>query len=107
MDLIEFNTHSFIVKIWLEEPAENHHKGKWRGHITHVPGGERRYLKSLGEIAAFIAPYLVTMGVRLDVYSRLRARFASASDAHRPRPELEASGQPRVAEPRGQRPVER
>ncbi|MFQ5922395.1 MAG: hypothetical protein ACE5M4_06085 [Anaerolineales bacterium] len=72
MDLIEFNTHSFIVKIWLEEPAEDHHKGRWRGHITHVPSGERRYLKSLGGIVAFIVPYLVSMGVRLEAYWSLR-----------------------------------
>jgi hypothetical protein len=72
MDLIEFNTHSFIVKIWLEEPSEDHQKGRWRGHITHVPGGERRYLKSLGEIVTFIVPYLVSMGVRLEAYWRLR-----------------------------------
>ncbi len=73
MDLIEFNTHSFIVKIWLEDPAENHRKGRWRGHITHVPSGERRYLKNLGEIVAFIVPYLVSMGVRLEAYWRLRS----------------------------------
>jgi hypothetical protein len=72
MDLIEFNTHSFIVKIWLEEPAQNSRKGKWRGHITHVPSGERRYLKSLGEITAFIVPYLISMGVRLEGIWRLR-----------------------------------
>ena len=72
MDLFEFNTHSFIVKIWLEEPAESNGKGKWRGHITHVPSGERRYLQSLGGIAAFIVPYLVSMGVRLEPYWRLR-----------------------------------
>ena len=72
MDLIEFNTHSFIVKIWLEEPAEEHRKGRWRGHITHVPSGERRYLKSLGGMLTFIVPYLVSMGVRLEAYWRLR-----------------------------------
>lgn len=73
MDLIELNTHSFIVKVWLEEPGEDPHQGRWRGHITHVPGGERRYLKSLREILAFIVPYLSSMGVRLDVYWSLRS----------------------------------
>jgi len=68
MDLIEFNTHSFVVKIWLEEPAENHHTGKWRGHITHVPNGERRYLKDLWEIVTFIVPYLHSMGVRREAF---------------------------------------
>lgn len=73
MDLVEFNTHSFVVKIWLEEPADDDHKGKWRGHITHVPDGERRYLKGIGEIADFIVPYLASMGVQVDALSRLRA----------------------------------
>jgi hypothetical protein len=64
MDLIEFNTHSFIVKIWLEETAEEAGEATWRGHITHVPNGERRYVQDLDEITAFIAPYLERMGVK-------------------------------------------
>jgi hypothetical protein len=64
MDLIEFNTHSFIVKIWLEETTEEAGQATWRGHITHVPSGERRYVQDLGDIAAFIAPYLERMGVK-------------------------------------------
>jgi hypothetical protein len=73
LDLIEFNTHSFVIKIWLEEPADELHKGRWRGHITHVPSGERRYLQNLKEIVAFIVPYLVSMGVRLEASWRLRS----------------------------------
>jgi hypothetical protein len=72
MDLLEFNTHSFIVKIWLEEPAEGNRRATWRGHITHVPSGERRYLKNLWQIAAFIAPYLMAMGVKLNLYLRIQ-----------------------------------
>ena len=70
--LSENNTHSFIVKIWLEETTGRANRGTWRGHITHVPSGERRYLKSLDEIAAFIAPYLEEIGVRLDTGWRIR-----------------------------------
>ncbi len=95
MDLIEFNTHSFIVKIWLEESADDDHKGMWRGHITHVPGGERRYLKGLGEIAGFIVPYLASMGVQVDALSRLRAALASS-----------AGEQGRVPESQGKRSAE-
>ncbi len=87
MDLIEFNTHSFVVKIWREEPAVDHKQGRWRGHITHVPSGERRYLKSLNEIVAFMVPYLVSMGVRLDALWRLRSRFGGNSGAARPEPQ--------------------
>ncbi len=116
MDLIELNTNSFIVKIWLEEPAENHQMGKWRGHITHVPSGERRYLKSLGEIVAFIVPYLVSMGVRLEVYWRLRSWLWKGRDAEEmkanrgtgPADGLEARGAlPVRPDPPGGRPSER
>ena len=72
MELLEFNTHSFIVKIWLEEPGLGGRRGKWRGYITHVPSGERRYLESLNEILAFMIPYLLSMGVRLEGYWRFR-----------------------------------
>jgi hypothetical protein len=92
MDLIEFNTHSFIVKIWLEEPAENHQKGSWRGHITHVPSGERRYLKSLGGIPAFIVPYLVSMGVRLEPYWKLRHLLWRGRSAQTPGEERRSDG---------------
>ena len=111
MDLIEFNTHSFIIKIWLEEPAENHDKGRWRGHITHVPSGERRYLKSLGEIVAFIGPYLVSMGVRLEASWRLRSLLRRGQGERVPEPgsRTEGGGAERVparANSTGGRPAE-
>ena len=81
MDLLS-NTHSFIIKIWLEETVEEAGRAMWRGHITHVPSGKRRYLKELDGISAFIAPYLEGMGVKLgngwrvgDWLRRLRACF--------------------------------
>jgi hypothetical protein len=54
---------SFIVKIWLEETAEEAGIAVWRGHVTHVPSGKRRYIKELADVRAFIAPYLQRMGV--------------------------------------------
>jgi hypothetical protein len=60
----EGSTHSFIVKIWLEETLEEAGKARWRGHITHVPGGERRYFEDLRGIVIFILPYLDSMKVR-------------------------------------------
>lgn len=65
VDLLEANTHSFIVKIWLEETMAETGQATWRGHITHVPSGQRRYLKNLSDVTAFIEPYLQQMGVRL------------------------------------------
>ena len=66
MEQNESHSQSFIVKIWLEETLEEDGRATWRGHITHVPGGERRYLKQLSDIVAFILPYLNKMGVRGD-----------------------------------------
>lgn len=76
MDQYESNTHSFIVKIWLEDTGEEVGQATWRGHITHVPSGERRYLKELDGIRSFILPYLAGTGVKLGARSRLRRWLA-------------------------------
>lgn len=68
----EFNAHSFIVKVWVEEEVNRHDNPKWHGHITHVPGGEQRYLRNLSEIKGFIKPYLRTMGIRFGLFERIR-----------------------------------
>lgn len=62
--------HSFIIRVWLEETITEGGKAKWRGHITHVLSGERRYLQHLSTIPAFIMPYLERMGVRFSPLSR-------------------------------------
>jgi hypothetical protein len=72
MDEIESEAQSFIVRVWVEERAEGASRGVWRGHITHVPSGERRYLKSLDEIGDFVASYLKTMGVKPGIRWRMR-----------------------------------
>ena len=61
---VEFNVHSFIVKVWLVKDATKNRGKTWQGHITHVPSGEKRDLTNLGEITAFIEPYLKAMGIR-------------------------------------------
>ena len=60
----EGQTHSFIVRIWLEETFEETGNARWRGHITHVASRERRYLEDLSDIGIFILPYLDSMKVR-------------------------------------------
>ena len=45
IDQYEANTHPFVVKVWLEETAAEAGQATWRGYITHVPSGERRYLE--------------------------------------------------------------
>jgi len=72
MDLLESDTQSFIVKIWVEENGKDTSRGVWHGHITHVPSYQRRYLKDLNEIQDFIAPHLEEMGVKIGKRWRLR-----------------------------------
>ena len=50
--------HSFIVKLWLEDQGEQKDGSTWHGYVTHVPSGERRYLKELQDIVAFIKSYM-------------------------------------------------
>jgi hypothetical protein len=66
MDSLEPKAQSFIVKVWVEDITEAGGQGEFRGHITHVTSHERHYLKNLGEIEKFIAPYLEEMVVKLD-----------------------------------------
>jgi hypothetical protein len=77
VDSSEQPPQSFIIKIWPDEPVQDGAPGTWQGHITHVPGGERRHLRSLDGIAAFIRPYLQAMGVRvgLSLGDRIRHLF--------------------------------
>ena len=68
--------HSFIIKLWLEEaPEEKADSVIWHGHITHVPGGERAYLKDLDSATAFITAYLEAYGVRFSTSGRFARRF--------------------------------
>ena len=65
MDLFEGSTYSFVIKVWLEQKASSNGRAIWRGHITHIPSGERRYLRSVRDISVFVMFYLDKMGVRL------------------------------------------
>lgn len=58
MELLESHTHSFVIKIWLEETAAEAGRAVWRGHITHVPSNARRYFDEFDQIERFIVPYL-------------------------------------------------
>jgi hypothetical protein len=73
MGYVESDTHSFIIKIWLEETAKESARARWRGHITHIPSGYRRYFKSLDEVSIFIIPYLKARGVKFGLPGRMRA----------------------------------
>ena len=59
------DTHSFVVKLWLEETVEESGQAVWRGRITHVTSGKQYYITELDSIAEVIAPYLQDMQVDL------------------------------------------
>lgn len=65
--LREMFTHSFIIKVWLEEISEDVGTAVWRGQITHVLSGKQRYVKSLQEVMSFMDAYFQQMGVRLSL----------------------------------------
>ena len=71
MDLLELYTHSFVIKIWLEEAAEEGIGALWRGHITHVGSNQRQYFQKLEDLVLFIWPYLEEMGAKDDQARRL------------------------------------
>ena len=64
MNDIESGTQVFVIRVWVEVGTGG--VPVWRGHVTHVMSGTRRYLTSLTQITAFIAPYMEAMGIRED-----------------------------------------
>ena len=72
----ELNVHSFIVKVWIEEDADEEGHATWYGHITRVPDGEQRYLRRLSDIDDFIKPYLKEAGVRFGLSDRIKKWFS-------------------------------
>lgn len=66
-----FESHSFIVKVWLEELPEGDGPAAWRGHVTHVPSQARRYLHTLDEVIDFVGPYLESWGIALKGYRQV------------------------------------
>jgi hypothetical protein len=79
MDSPPPNTHSFVVRIWPKRVEGVGEDASWRGSITHVEAGERRYLEDLIEVPRFIAPYIIEAGGTLDWRSRLLLWRASES----------------------------
>jgi hypothetical protein len=61
MDLYETTTQSFVLRVWVERPAEPGVPMLWRGHITQLPTGSRRYVQTLDAVLAFIAGYINAM----------------------------------------------
>ena len=72
MASFEDNTQVFIIRIWVERREIEGAPTEWRGVIEHIPGGQRRYLKDLGDILVFIRPYLKSIGVNVGAGWRMR-----------------------------------
>jgi len=68
---IEPYTHSFVVKVWLEETPDETLYPIWRGHITHVASGQRQYVTNLNGFLAFMIPYLAKLGIKMSWLGRL------------------------------------
>ncbi|MEW5868214.1 MAG: hypothetical protein AB1894_02990 [Chloroflexota bacterium] len=49
---------SFVVKIFVEDEVALNRKKKLEGIITHVPSGERKHFRDLGDIVDFIDVYI-------------------------------------------------
>lgn len=75
MDSIDSNTHSFIIKVWLEEVNDITSQIIWRGHITHVQDGKRRYVDDFDGMKRFIEVYLKDMGVECSTSRRVALWF--------------------------------
>ncbi len=57
MDVQDTHTHVFVIRIWVEE-IETGRQVQWRGHVTHVMSENRKYLKDLDDLTAFIQAYV-------------------------------------------------
>ena len=64
--------HSFIVRLWLEEDAEERRPAAWSGQIAHVKSNRRCYFKDPNRLSRFLALYLVEMKARLSMAWRIR-----------------------------------
>lgn len=50
---------SFVIRLNLEDDA-----ARWRGHVTHVQSEERKHVRSLRQLDAFILRHLTELGLR-------------------------------------------
>jgi hypothetical protein len=62
-DEIETNSHTFVLKVWVEEIVEETKSAHWRGRITHVLNGEHIYFEDLETLQHFLEAYLAKMHV--------------------------------------------
>jgi hypothetical protein len=51
-------THSFVLRCWLEPREIESAEPLWRGEVEHVPTGERVFFRSFVELKRFLSSYL-------------------------------------------------
>ncbi len=56
--------HVFIVRIWLEPREIEGEAPQLRGSVEHIPSGERRSVKALEDVMAFMARFFPAEQVR-------------------------------------------
>jgi hypothetical protein len=58
------NSHSFIVRMWVNDSTQGAEHPDWRGYVTHVPSGDRRYFKTLEELCIYIQNHFTSSASR-------------------------------------------
>jgi hypothetical protein len=56
------DSHSFVIRIWLEDAEAAETNALWRGYITHVLDHRHHYFQDLSGVIHFIQPYLDIWG---------------------------------------------
>lgn len=59
MDAIEAHMQAYVIRLW-REATRCGAVTPWRLSITHVPSGDRHYLRSLSDIEPFIRAHIET-----------------------------------------------
>ena len=54
MEPDETPTHAFIVRLWLEQPADEAGRPAWRGRVTYVADNSSRVFEDLDDLCDFI-----------------------------------------------------
>jgi hypothetical protein len=52
------DTHSFVLRVWIEDRCNTSGAARWRGSITHVPSGRMQYFEDLTDMCAFVAAHM-------------------------------------------------
>jgi hypothetical protein len=68
----EHPTHSFVLRIWVEERSPSGSGARWRGCIVNVQSDARRSVDSLVDVHAFLVEQLARAGLGLRPRDRMR-----------------------------------